>query len=89
MNHPCQRVINSDFPEGLFAVSDMIDERRVADAGARLCGKPGFYKQVSDDGGVVIWICVDCFNEFEAQFGIGSWTDASRFAAGEPPDEEE
>jgi hypothetical protein len=75
----CQRVFKPDFPEGTFAVTDMVDEQRLIDAGARLCGKPAFYKQVSETGDTVIWICVDCFNEFEKRFGEGSWTDVSRF----------
>jgi hypothetical protein len=77
----CQRVFRDDFPKDTFAVTDISDEQRVIEAGARLCGKPAFYKQVSEEGDVVIWICVECFNEFEARFGEGSWTDVSRFAA--------
>lgn len=78
----CQRVFKDDFPEDTFAVTDLADEQQVIDAGARLCGKPAFYKQVSEEGDVVIWICVDCFNEFEARFGEGAWTDVSKFSDG-------
>ena len=84
----CQRVFKSDFPEDTFAVTDITDEQRIGDTGARLCGKPAFYKQVSEEGDVVIWICVDCFNEFEARFGEGSWTDTNRFDGEFDPEEE-
>jgi hypothetical protein len=84
----CQRVFKSDFPAETFAVTDITDEQRVADAGGQLCGKPAFYKQVSETGDTVIWICVDCFNEFEKRFGEGSWTDVSRFDGEFDPEEE-
>jgi len=84
----CQRVFKSDFPEDTFAVTDITDERLIGDAGAHLCGKPAFYKQVSEGGSIEIWICVDCFNEFEKRFGEGSWTDTNRFDGEYTPEEE-
>jgi hypothetical protein len=81
----CQRTFIQEFPEDDgFAISNVTDEQVIADAGLRLCGKPAFYKKVSETGKTVIWICVDCFNEFEAKFGEGSWTDVSDF-----PEEED
>jgi hypothetical protein len=79
----CQRVYQPNIDEGDFAVVESSDPERMI-AGARLCGKPAFYKQVSPDGAVTIWICTDCFNEFEAEYGEGAWADTAEF-----PDEEE
>jgi hypothetical protein len=75
----CQRVFRPEINGDAFAVTELTDERRVADSGARMCGKPAFFKQVSETGDVVIWICVDCFNEFEAIHGEGAWTDIGEF----------
>lgn len=75
----CQRVYWPPFTDETFSVTDSTSEESIAQAGGRLCGKPAFYKQVSENGNVVIWICVDCYNEFEAKFGEGSWTETSQF----------
>jgi hypothetical protein len=75
----CQRIFRPEFPEDAFAVTDITDEQTAFAAGAKLCGKPAFYKQVSETGDVVIWICVGCFNEFEVRFGMESWTAVSKF----------
>jgi hypothetical protein len=74
----CQRIFRLELG-GTFAITETTDEQVVAASGALLCGKPAFYKQVSKSGNTSIWICVDCFNDFEAQFGEGSWTDVSEF----------
>lgn len=76
----CQRIFRPEFLEDdIFAVTDITDEQIAIDSGARLCGKPAFYKQVSETGNTVIWICVNCFNEFEAKYGEGSWTNVNEY----------
>jgi len=74
----CQRVYQPEFGD-YFAVTNCTDESLVAETGGRLCGKPAFYKQVSTDGKVAIWICNDCYNEFEAANGEGSWKSVEEF----------
>jgi len=69
--HYCQRVILSD---GQFAV---IQKFSFDYKYGKLCGKPAFYKQAGPDLNpeihVELWLCVDCFNEYEGVHGKGSW----------------
>jgi len=74
--HYCQRVIKDDDEPGRWAVID----KYVPDYKyGVLCGKPAFYCQqgpyIGNDPRIKgeMWLCADCFNEYEAFYGEGSW----------------
>jgi hypothetical protein len=64
----CQRVSHDD-----FLVSEIPDDP--------ICGKPARFqsKLFDDEDGreIILWLCAECFDEYEAQFGSGAWADAT------------
>jgi hypothetical protein len=51
------------------------NEFHVADhCGERTCNKPAKFRSRTYDG-TELWLCAECFDEFESLYGIGSFED--------------
>ena len=57
----CQRLLG--YGEFVVALSDEDGD---------ICGKPARFKHTTYDGDV-LWLCAGCFDEYEDEFGDGSW----------------
>ena len=70
------RVRGSGWPDTMALVADVGAFSVSTDPDyAGLCGRPARFKWACADGDVM-WLCAECFDEFERLFGRGSWGSA-------------
>jgi hypothetical protein len=71
MNY-CQRVLDSgELCDFLVAQEGCFDDRP-------MCGRPAKFRSKFADGDgeeVVLWLCAECFDEYERRFGEGTWAE--------------
>jgi hypothetical protein len=75
----CQRIVRRSVHG--FQVTEKADDPEA-------CGKPARFRQQSLSGRIALWLCAECFDEFEAEHGEGSWTPTAEFEGEDTPEED-